>query len=358
MNRFKIARPFLHLLDPERAHHWTLWALTQGLVGNARRPPDPSLSQRLWGLQFPNPVGLAAGFDKNAVAVAPLLALGFGFVEVGSITPQPQTGNPKPRLFRLSEDKAVINRMGFNNDGMAAARRQLTAFRSKGAAQAGLVGINLGKNKTSPDAGEDYAAGATALAGLADYMVINVSSPNTPGLRALQDKETLALLVKQVRRAIQKLDLERTPPLLVKLAPDLTDKDKEEIAQVALEDGIDGLIISNTTITRPEGLKSPHRAEAGGLSGRPLFDLSTALVREFFQLTKGQIPLVAVGGIANGADAYQKLRAGASLVQLYSALVFQGPNLITRIQDDLAHFLARDGFQSIRQAVGADASVS
>ena len=293
-------------------------------------------------------MGLAAGFDKHAEAMAPAFALGFGFVEIGSVTPQPQPGNPRPRVFRLSGDYAVINRYGFNSEGMEAAAARLRAYRAKGASL-GPVGVNLGKNKESADAAADYAAGAAVLGGLADYLVVNVSSPNTPGLRALQDAGELIAIVDQVRAALP----DPAPPLLVKLAPDLTDDDKADIAKVALEAPLDGLVISNTTVARRDGLRSRHAGEAGGLSGVPLMGPSTALLAEFYRLTGGKVPLIGVGGIASAEDAYAKIRAGASLVQLYTALVFEGPGLVHRIVDGLAALLRRDGFASLAEAVGA-----
>jgi dihydroorotate dehydrogenase len=291
---------------------------------------------------------MAAGFDKNAEAYRAVLRLGFGFAEVGSVTPRPQPGNPKPRLFRLTEDRAVINRMGYNNDGVDAVARRLRAR----ARLPGPLGINLGKNKDSVDAAADYVRGVQVLGPYADYLVINVSSPNTPGLRALQGREPLAALIEAVKRARRDACPE-TPPLLVKIAPDLQPEDKQDIAAVALESGIDGLIVSNTTIVRPPTLRSRYRTEAGGLSGAPLFQPSTELLAEMHRLTQGRLALVGVGGVASGADAYAKIRAGASLVQLYSALVYEGPGLVGRIKRELAQTLRRDGFSSVTQAVGS-----
>jgi dihydroorotate dehydrogenase len=342
-----IAR-LLRLLAPEAAHRLTIRLLAAGLGFKASGADDPILETRLWGRRFPNPIGMAAGFDKNAEAYRAVLRLGFGFAEVGSVTPRPQAGNPKPRLFRLTEDRAVINRMGFNNDGVEAVARRLEG-RGR---LSGPLGINLGKNKDSADAAADYVRGVQALARYADYLVINVSSPNTPSLRALQGREPLAALIEAVKRARRDTCPEAPPPLLVKIAPDLQPEDKRDIAAVALESGIDGLIISNTTIARPPGLRSPHRGEAGGLSGAPLFQPSTELLAEMYRLTQGRLALVGVGGVASGADAYAKIRAGASLVQLYSALVYEGPGLIGRIKRDLAQALRRDGFSSVAQAVG------
>ena len=351
MDWYSLARPLLQRLEPEAAHDLSLWALRHGLVPRTSAPDDPILAQRVWGRDFANPIGLAAGYDKNAVTVAPLLKLGFGFVEIGSVTPRPQPGNPKPRLFRLPEDEAVINRMGFNNAGAGVAAQSLARFRA-GPATQGLVGVNLGKNKDSAEAAPDYAEGVRQLALYADYLVINVSSPNTPGLRALQGPAELEAILAQVRAALAEALPDRSVPLLVKLAPDLAKADMEDIAGVALAQGLDGLIATNTTIARPEGLKGRHGAEAGGLSGRPLFAPSTAVLAQLYRLTEGRLPLIGLGGVASGADAYAKIRAGASLVQLYTALVYRGPGLIGAIKRDLAALLRRDGFARLGEAVG------
>lgn len=341
----------LHRMDPERAHNMTLTALRAGLVPRQKAAADPVLAQDIWGLHFSNPLGLAAGFDKNAMVMGPMLGLGFGFVEVGSLTPRPQAGNPKPRIFRLPEDRGVINRLGFNNEGQAAAKRRLEAFRHKAR---GLVGVNLGKNKDSSDAAADYVAGVTHLGALADYLVVNVSSPNTPGLRALQGRGELENLLSQVLEARSRLPEGREPPLVLKVAPDLADADKADIAEVALALGLDGLAVSNTTITRPAGLASGQGSESGGLSGQPLFALSTAVLGEFYDLTKGRIPLIGIGGVASAEDAYAKIRAGANLVQLYSGLIYGGPALVAEIIDGLATLLHRDRYASIAEAVGSD----
>lgn len=344
---YRAAAPLLQLIDPETAHRLAIRALRAGLVPRPRLADDAILRQLLWGLDFPNPVGLAAGFDKHGEVPDALLDLGFGFVEIGGVTPLPQPGNPRPRLFRLTEDGAVINRMGFNSEGLDAVRSRLAARNRRG-----IVGVNLGKNKEQTDAAADYLAGALAFAPLADFLVVNVSSPNTPGLRALQSRAALEDLVGRVRSALA--GLVSAPPLLLKVAPDLTGDDQRDIAEVAIAGALDGLIVSNTTLARPAGLQSRHRQETGGLSGRPLFEPSTALLGAFYRLTGGRIPLVGVGGIASGRDAYRKIRAGASLVQLYSALVFHGPGLVADICRDLAALLRADGFAGVAQAVGAD----
>ncbi|SMF39308.1 dihydroorotate oxidase A [Tistlia consotensis] len=351
LDLYPLLRPLIFRLDPEQAHGLALGLLKSGLAPRAAAPDDPLLAVELWGRRLASPIGLAAGFDKNAEAIRPLFGLGFGLVEVGSVTPRPQPGNPKPRLFRLSEDRAVINRMGFNNRGLEAAAQRLAALRAGGPV-GGLVGVNLGKNKDSPEAAPDYAAGATALAPFADYLVINVSSPNTPGLRALQGRDELTRLLGAVRDALSGTGT--PPPLLLKIAPDLTEADCRDIAAVALDSRLDGLIVSNTTIARPASLKSRWKAEAGGLSGRPLFEPSTRLLGEMYRLTEGRLPLVGVGGVESGATAYAKIRAGASLVQLYSALVYEGPGLVGRMARELAELLKRDGFKSVAEAVGAD----
>lgn len=343
-----LAIPVFHLIDPEMAHDLAVWALAHGWGPHDKNPDDPSLAVDLWDLRFPNPVGLAAGFDKDAAAFRGALALGFGFVETGTVTPRPQPGNPKPRLFRLKEDAAVINRYGFNSEGL-----DVTAARLKTRGD-GIVGANIGRNKESDDAEADYVAGAERLAPLSDYLVINVSSPNTPGLRALQDREQLARLINVTRKAATEACGGESRPLLVKIAPDLTLEDKQDIAAVALESGVSGLIVSNTTVTRPSSLKSHKSLEAGGLSGAPLFPITRDLVGEMYRLTQGNLPIIGVGGIASGADAYAMIRAGASLIQLYSALVFHGPGLIPRIKKELAAQLHADGFSRVADAVGAD----
>jgi dihydroorotate dehydrogenase len=347
---YEIGLPLLRLMPPETAHRASIMALSAGFVPRVVDPDPRSLAITLWGRRFPNPVGLAAGFDKNAEVPDAMLRFGFGFVETGTVTPRPQPGNPKPRLFRLTEDGALINRLGFNNEGLDPVRTRLAARRGR----AGLVGANLGKNKDSVDAAADYVAGVRALAALADYLVVNVSSPNTPGLRDLQRKASLLGLIAALKSARAEAASTDPPPLLLKIAPDLSEGERAEIAEAALETGIDGLIVSNTTVARPAELKSQHAREAGGLSGKPLLAASTALLAEMRRLTRGRIPLVGVGGIARGADAYAKIRAGASLVQLYTMLVYEGPGLVSCIKRDLAAFLARDGFAGLADAVGAD----
>jgi dihydroorotate dehydrogenase len=347
---YRALRPGLRFIDPETAHRLAVKALACGLPLGGAAPDEPLLACRVWGLDFPNPLGLAAGFDKDAEAPDALLRLGFGHVEVGTVTPRPQPGNPRPRLFRLSEDEAVINRYGFNSQGLDPLLRRAAARQGRG----GVVGINVGKNKDTADEVADFVTGIRAAAPFADYLVINVSSPNTPGLRNLQARESMERLIQAALEAREAAVTGRMPPLLIKLAPDLDEAGLADVAEVALATGIDGLIMGNTTISRPPSLKSPHRAEAGGLSGKPLLELSTRRLGDLYRLTCGRVPLVGVGGVSSGLDAYAKIRAGASLVQLYSALVYEGPGLIGRIKRDLASLLRRDGFGSVAEAVGAD----
>ena len=352
---YRLIGPVLRLIDPETSHQLSVAALKRGLVPvPAIVHSDPMLRQDIWGKTFVNPVGLAAGFDKNAEAVDALDRWNFGFIEIGSVTPRAQSGNPRPRLFRLPAEEAVINRMGFNNDGMAT-----VAARLRGRQKKLPIGVNLGKNKDSKDAVDDYRMGILQMAELADYLVINVSSPNTPGLRALQGRDSLLALLEAVLAARSDVyaagsAVGTPPPVLLKIAPDLTDEDKIDIAAVAVQTGIDGLIATNTTIDRPASLTGRPRNEGGGLSGRPLFAPSTRVLSEMYQLTEGKLPLVGVGGIASAADAYAKIKAGASLVQLYSALVYQGPELPGKIVRELPGLLKADGFGSVSEAVGTD----
>ncbi len=348
-----ILGPLIRLVDPEIGHRLAIGALARGLVPCPAPVEDDVLKTSVWGLEFANPIGLAAGFDKNAEVIDAMLGQGFGFVEVGTVTPRPQPGNPRPRLFRLTVDGAVVNRMGFNNDGQEAVAGRLTARRG-GRPAPGVVGVNLGKNRNTEAAAGDFVSGIGALAGLADYLVINVSSPNTPGLRTMQGREALAGLIAAAQKALDATDAAPRPPLLVKIAPDLDDADKRDIADVVLETGIDGIVATNTTVDRPPGLVDRRRREDGGLSGRPLMAPSTALLADMYRLTGGRVPLIGVGGVETGADAYAKIRAGASLVQLYTALVFHGPGVVNRIKSQLADLLRADGFSAVGEAVGAD----
>lgn len=349
---YRCVRLLLRPLDPEDAHAVTLHALKLGFGGRADKHDDEILRCTVWGLDFPNPLGLAAGFDKHAEVPDAMLRLGFGFVEVGTVTPRPQPGNPRPRLFRLEEDRAVINRYGFNSQGLAPFVERLAARRRAG--RAGIVGANVGKNRETEDAAADYEAGIAAVCPFADYIVINVSSPNTPGLRSLQARQQIEALIRRAQAALRRAAPDPVPPLLAKVGPDLSPDEMRDIAEVAIATGLNGLIVGNTTVQRPPGLKSRHSAETGGLSGRPLMSHATACLAQMCKLTAGRIPLVGCGGVASGDDAYAKIRSGASLVQLYSALVYEGPGLVTRIKRELAGRLRADGFRSVAEAVGAD----
>jgi len=359
-------RPLFFTMDPERAHALVYDALAAGsrfppaLAALARRYQwrDPLLSQELWGLLFDGPVGLAAGFDKDAQAVPALAALGFHFVEVGTVTPRPQSGNPKPRLFRLPADSALVNRMGFNNEGMEAMARRLQAWRRRPVAGRVPVGVNLGKNRDTPleRAIEDFLAGLRRLYGLADYLVVNVSSPNTPGLRLLQEADTLRDLLTTLLQAGQEQALTHglTPrPLLVKLAPDLSPAHLEASVGAALDAGVSGIIATNTTSSR-EGLQSTGVPSDGGLSGRPLRNRANAMVAAIRRLAGPRLPIIGVGGIFTGADAYERIRAGASLVQVYTGFIYRGPSLASDVARELGLLLRRDGFERITDAVGVD----
>jgi dihydroorotate dehydrogenase len=340
----------LRLLPPETAHRATLRLVDVATPLLPSAPADdPRLAVEAFGCKFPNPVGLAAGFDKDAEVPEPMLKFGFGFVECGTVTPKPQAGNSRPRLFRLTQDRAVINRMGFNNRGMEDLARRLE--RRKGN---GIVGINIGTNKDSADRIDDFRRGFARLAPLADYVTVNVSSPNTLGLRALQEKDALQRLLGAL--AEERARIGASTPLLLKIAPDLDAPALDDIAEAALAFGLQGITATNTTVARPPALSRRHAREMGGLSGAPLFAPSTEILRQLRARVDSKLVLIGVGGIASGADAYAKIRAGASLVQLYTALVFEGPGLIGRIKRDLAALLARDGFSSLSQAVGIDAA--
>lgn len=338
---FQALRPLLFRLDPETAHGLTLSALS--LLPDGRGPGhDPVLETRFAGLAFPSPIGLAAGFDKDARVWRQMLGLGFGFVEVGTLTPRPQSGNPRPRIFRLPEDQAVINRLGFNNGGLQGALPRLAPH--------GRLGVNVGANKDSTDRIADYAEGVRAVAQRAAWITLNISSPNTPGLRGLQGEALPELLAAaaEARGA-------GGPPLFLKVAPDLDDAQIDAIADACLASSLSGLIVSNTTLARPDTLRSQHAAQAGGLSGQPLFQPSTAILASFARRLGGRLPLIGSGGVATAEQAYAKIRAGASAVQLYTALVYHGPRLPARIAAGLSILLRRDGFASVADAVGVDA---
>ena len=343
MRLYPLIRPFAFALDAERAHRATIAALK---LMPAARPPDypASLRTTVAGLDFPSPVGLAAGFDKDAEVPRQMLGLGFGFVEAGTITPRPQAGNPKPRLFRLTADRGVINRMGFNNRGQPAAFGRLLECSQVG----GIIGVNLGANKDSADRIADYVEGVRAMGPVAKYLTINISSPNTPGLRQLQDEGALRALL----RAIDEARGRSGPPIFLKVAPDLGEGEPDQIVRVAREHAVDAIIVANTTVSRPD-LRSAHRNEAGGLSGAPVKPLALKALRDFRAASGGEIALIGVGGIANAHDAWERIRAGASLVQLYSAMVYEGPGIARRIAAGLAERLKREGFANIAEAVGS-----
>jgi dihydroorotate dehydrogenase len=359
MALYPLLRPLAFALDAERAHRLTVRALRLLPAGLPARD-DPVLGIDVAGLRFPNPVGLAAGFDKDAEVFAQMLGFGFGFVEVGTLTPLPQAGNPRPRLFRLVEDRAVINRMGFNNGGQRAALTRL-----RGRERRGLVGVNVGANKDSAGGGAaiaDYVAGVTAMMGDADYLTVNISSPNTPGLRALQEPGALKDLLQAVMQArgagpsrADPSGVTRSkPPIFLKVAPDLETADVDAVVRTAMDQRVDALIVGNTTVSRPR-LRSRHRGEAGGLSGEPLKGLALERLRDFRRAAGGALPLIAAGGIENGVDAFDRIRAGASLVQLYSALVYDGPGLAERIKSELRRLLALNGFARLSDAIGTEA---
>lgn len=350
MSLFRLIRPLIHALPPEVAHELALEALRLGLVpaGTARHQ---ALAVSALGLSFPSPIGLAAGFDKDASALHGLLRVGFGFVEAGTVTLKAQRGNPMPRLFRLVEDEAVINRLGFNNDGIKVFVSRLQRRR-----MAGVVGANIGKNKDSEDAKADYIACMRAVYPHADYITVNISSPNTPGLRSLQKRAALEELLSALATARDAAAAEhgKRVPFLLKVAPDLDQTEKEDLVDKAVQYAIDGLIVSNTTVSRPESLKSRHAAEQGGLSGRPLFDLSTAVLKDFYRLSGGRLTLIGAGGVASAADAYAKIKNGATLVQIYTAIIYHGFGVLRAIEEGLLDLLQRDGFTHISDAIGVD----
>lgn len=350
---FKVIKPALHALDPEKAHNVTMAALKMGVHPNFKAINDPRLQVNLWNRQFPNPVGLAAGFDKNAEAIGAILKMGFGFTEVGTVTPKPQEGNPKPRVFRDPANEAVINRMGFPNKGVDDFKANVVAYFKKAQRPQGIVGLNIGMNKDQTEPANDYCALIESLGQLADYFTINISSPNTPGLRNLQQRDHLLALIERIQdQRAKSCDTQDPPPILIKLAPDLDEAQQKEIAQTVLEAKVDGLILTNTTLERPDYLTSGFKDEMGGLSGAPVRDKATQIIGNFYKLTEGKMPIIGIGGISNGADAYEKIKAGASLVQIYSALVYHGPELAVKICKDLLILLDKDGFDHISKAVG------
>lgn len=353
-----IAMPMVSLLDPEKAHKCSIWLASRGIVPHDFTKDHHSLSTTVFGRNFTNPIGLAAGFDKNGEAYCSLMKMGFSHVEVGSVTPLPQEGNPKPRVFRLKEDKGIINRYGFNSDGHAMVKKRVAKWKArqnepkKTSMPDKQLGINLGKNKDSQDATDDYVKGVKQLGPYADYLVINVSSPNTPGLRSMQKREVLAKLLDSVLK--ERDQLRHSTPLLVKIAPDLSEDERKDIATVINErrQRVDGIIVSNTTISRPASLKSAHKSEKGGLSGKPLNDLNTSMISDMYLLTDGRIPIIGVGGVWSGQDAFDKICAGASLVQMYSSLAYEGPPIVNKVKRELTELLRINGFSSVNEAVG------
>jgi dihydroorotate dehydrogenase len=344
-----LATNALRLIEPEAAHSGALWGLRAGLGPRVRADKFARLRTSIAGLDLPNPVGMAPGFDKNAHAPDALLAAGFGFVECGTVTPRPQPGNPGPRLFRLSEDRAVINRLGFNNEGLDAFADRLAARANK----LGVVGANVGANKDAEDRAADYVLGMGRVWKYAAYVTANISSPNTPGLRGLQERGALEDLLGRLREARAPLTAAHgARPLFLKVAPDLDETAVRDIAEIAIANGVDALIVSNTTLQRPPQLTSDNREEQGGLSGQPLFHISTQVLRLFAQAVGGRIPLIGVGGVDSGETALAKIKAGASAVQLYTAMVFEGPGLVARILDELDALLAAEGIDNIADAIG------
>jgi len=345
--------PLLRWFDPEDAHRLAVQGLKL-LPPSRPRSDDQKLTVRAFGLNFPNPIGMAAGFDKNAEVPDALLRLGFGFVEIGTVTPKPQTGNPRPRLFRLERDEAVVNRLGFNNDGAEAALRRLAGRAHLG----GIVGVNVGANKDSPDRTADYVSLIETFAPVASYFTVNVSSPNTPGLRNLQQAQALDDLLARVIDARERVRKNAgDSPVLLKIAPDLSLAELDDVVHIARSRRVDGMIVTNTTLARPSTLREQLRAkQTGGMSGRPLFRLSTRMVAETYVRAEGAFPLIGVGGIDSGGAALTKIRAGASLIQLYSALIYKGLGLVDDIRNDLASTLLRTGRDSLSEIVGADAA--
>ena len=351
---YKYVRPAVFKIDPETAHGVTIKALKTGALRPCSIVSSPILEQEIFGLKFPNPMGLSAGFDKNAEVIAPALKLGFGFTEVGTVTPKPQGGNPRPRIFRDPKSGSVINRMGFPNGGLRVFKPNIEKFINSDNKPNGVVGINIGMNKDQSDPAADYCALISELAPLADYLTVNISSPNTAGLRDLQRKDALAELLGEMMETRSKACPDNPPALLIKLAPDLDEKQQQEIAETLLSADVDGVILSNTTLDRPEFLPEKFRGEKGGLSGVPVREKSTAIIRNFYKLTDGKLPIIGVGGISNAEHAYEKIKAGASLVQLYTGMIYEGPAIANDINKGLIELLERDGFASITDAIGAD----
>jgi len=354
MSLFKATKPLIHSLNPEKAHNAAISLLKKNLVPSQACFSHSNLESTLLGLTFKHPVGLAAGFDKNAEAIPALLNQGFSFVEAGTVTPLAQDGNEKPRLFRLENDEAIINRMGFNNKGISEFQKNIKKAKLKKSNS--IIGANIGKNKNSPNDASDYITLLDKIYGESDYITINISSPNTPNLRQLQKKETLEDLLKDItgKKTQLRENTQKNIPILLKIAPDIDSEDCKDIVEAVKKYNIDGIIVSNTTISRPESLSNKYKNEQGGLSGKPLFDISTETLREIYKLSNGTIPLIGVGGIFTGEDAYKKIKAGASIVQIYSCLIYEGFEVINQINKELSELLEKDGFTNIQEAIGSD----
>ena len=351
---YKYVRPAIFKIDPETTHGLTIKAMRTGAIRACSTIKSQALEQELFGLTFKNPVGLSAGFDKNAEVIGPILKLGFGYTEVGTVTPKPQGGNPRPRVFRDPNSGSVINRMGFPNGGLRVFKPNVEKFLDSSNRAEGIIGINIGMNKDQTNPVDDYCFLIKELAHLADYLTVNISSPNTPGLRDLQQKDILLELLSKMMKTRQEVCGDNPPALLVKLAPDLTEEQQGEIAGALMEAKVDGVILSNTTLDRPNYLPENFREETGGLSGIPVREKSTAIIRNFYKLTEGKLPIIGVGGISKPEHAYEKIKAGASLVQLYTGMIFEGPEIANNINKGLIDLMKKDGFTTIKEAVGSD----
>ena len=347
---YNYSSKLLSLLPPELAHNLTIKAL-KFLSLRYKNVSDPILSQHLLGLDFPNPIGLAAGFDKNAEVLGPMFSLGFGFIEIGTVTPRPQKGNIKPRVFSLVEDKGIINHLGFNNIGSVKTKKNLKNFRKFGTFDK-IIGVNIGKNKDTLNAIDDYLYLIEELGSLSSYITINISSPNTEGLRDLQLRGNIENLIKKILQKRGQIESINLKPVLIKISPDLNDNQLRDVALISLANNIDGLILTNTTIDRNQKLVSKFKFKTGGLSGKPLYDKSNTILKKMYNFTNGQIPIIGVGGISNGIDCYNKMKSGASLIQLYTALIYSGPSLISKINKELIDLIRTDGYKNIAEVVG------
>ena len=347
---YKFSSSLLRLLPPEIAHLITINSLKYVPLKN-KHIDDPALSQHLFGMDFKNPVGLAAGFDKNAEVINQMLSFGFGFVEVGTITNKPQKGNPKPRVFRIVEEQSIINNLGFNNRGYKYAKNNLNKIRNSYFDE-NIIGVNIGKNKDTVNSIDDYLFLLEKLGNLASYITINISSPNTTGLRELQERNNIEKLIKLINNKRSEIESINKKPILIKISPDLNEDKLRDIALISLANNIDGLILTNTTTNRPEKLKKHYKSKKGGLSGQLLFKQSNYILKKMYSLTNGQIPLVGVGGVSNGTQCYEKIKSGASLIQIYTALIYSGPNLILQIKNELIDLIKTDGYKNVSEVVG------